>query len=298
MNAQNKALVSVVLPTYNNEASIGRALASVLLQEECDLEVVVVDDCSTDRTPEILAKFASADARVRVVRTQRNSGEGISRTLGIQQAVGQFVAAQDGDDISLAGRLRAQSQYLCDHPDIDWLATWGYAMTPGGQLLSAGDSLTDPESIKRRLFSGQMCVVGASAMVRREALLECHAYRDVPTPDFDLARRFAERYRIAALPSRLYAYVPVLKTKESRRYRQTARLLLRHRWEYGRRGTDARLAWRIVWNAAMGIVPFAPELARYARGARRGAPPVAPPGYETWLRRLAQLEYAVGQGTR
>ena len=140
-----------------------------------------------------------------------------------------------------------------------------------------------------------MCIVGASAMVRREALLDCRGYRDVPTPDFDLARRFVEHYRIAALSSRLYAYVQAQMSGQSMRYRQTARLLLRHQREYGSSARTPRLLWRVAWNTMMGTLPFAPQTVRYAREVRRKADVVALPGYESWLRRLDQLNQHVGQ---
>ena len=292
----NQPIVSVVLPTYNNESTISRALASVLLQEESDFEIVVVDDCSTDQTPAVLAKIAASDQRVRVVRTPRNSGEGISRTLGIQQALGLFIAAQDGDDISLPGRLRNQSEYLCAHSDIDWVGSWAYTMTSAGQLLTEVKKLTDPAAIKTRLVDGQMCIVGASAMIRRDALLDCQGYRSVHTPDYDLARRFIERYRIAVLPSHLYAYVPVVESKQSGRYRQTFRLMLRHRRDYGSKKTDARFLGRLLWNGLQGVVPFAPGITRFVRGARRRVHLVAPPGYEAWLRRLEEFAHKVGEG--
>lgn len=286
----SKPDVSVVLPTFNNEATIGRALASILLQQNCDFEVVVVDDCSTDRTSAILAQFESKDPRVRVLRTPRNSGEGFSRSLGIRHSVGEFVAAQDGDDISLPARLQMQSEYLLTHPDIHWVATWAYTMTSAAQLLQEITTPTNPETIRTRLVQGQMCIVGASVMVRRQALLDCRGYREVPTPDYDLARRFVERYAIAALPSPLYAYTPVLQSRQQQRYRAMFRLMLRHYHEYGGRRVDGRFLTRLLWNGLQGFVPLAPRFTRVLHSSARNAPALTSADYVTWLQRLREFE--------
>jgi glycosyltransferase involved in cell wall biosynthesis len=285
--------VSVVLPTYNNESTVGRALASILLQDGCDFEVIAVDS-STDRTPEILAAFAARDSRVRVVRTPADGGEGLARTFGIQQAAGEFVAAQDGDDISLPGRLRQQCAELHVRRDIHWLATWGYTMTPAGELVDEVKTSCQPGQIRARLINGQMSVIGASMMARRESVLNCGGYRSVPTPDFDLVRRFVESYAVAALPARLYAYVPALAVNQPRRYRAVFHWLLdqyraQHRAEMG-----VRFWLHLAWTGLQGFVPGAYPLTRWGRrlvGRARPAPLV--PGYQDWLVRLGDFEHHI-----
>ena len=290
----SQPIVSVVLPTYNNEATVGRALASILLQEGCDFELVAVDDCSTDRTPEILAAFAAHDSRMRVVRTPANSGEGFSRTFGIRQASGKFVAAQDGDDISLPGRLRQQCEGLLAQPDIDWLATWAYTMTPAGQLVNEVKTSVRADQIRAKLIDGQMCVVGASMMVRRDRVLDCGGYRSVPTPDFDLARRFVCRYAVAALPAYLYAYVPASAANQPLRYRANMRLFLAQYRDAGGRDATPRFWLRLVWTGLQGYVPFVYPVTRGIRKAlSRARPAPRPGGYEAWLSRLQQFEHDV-----
>src|ERR1700742_4118116 len=88
-------LFSVIIPTYNRCAFIGRALDSVLSQEGCDLEVIVVDDGSTDGTPEMLGRY---DRQIQILK-QSNKGPGAARNRGLQEASGEYVAFLDSDDL-------------------------------------------------------------------------------------------------------------------------------------------------------------------------------------------------------
>lgn len=102
--------VSVVLPAYNREASIAGAIDSVLRQSWCDLELIVVDDGSTDRT---LARARSLqDPRLRVIACPRNAGPSAARNRGLAEARGAWIAFQDSDDTWLPDKLGQQMQRL------------------------------------------------------------------------------------------------------------------------------------------------------------------------------------------
>lgn len=103
-------LVSVILPTRNRAALLPRAIASVLAQSHADLELIVVDDASSDSTPALLA--AIAEPRLRVLRRERNAGAAAARNAGLALARGEFVAFQDDDDIWLMQKLEAQLRAL------------------------------------------------------------------------------------------------------------------------------------------------------------------------------------------
>lgn len=89
--------VSIVIPVYNMEAHLRECLDSVLGQSHHDLEAVCVDDGSTDGSPRILAEYAAADERIRIV-TQQNAGSGPARNAGIRTAVGKYLMFLDPDD--------------------------------------------------------------------------------------------------------------------------------------------------------------------------------------------------------
>lgn len=89
-------LVSVILPTYNRAYCIAPAIASVLRQTHSNLELIIVDDCSTDNTAEIVN--AMDDDRVRLIRHERNRGAAAARNTGIAAARAALIAFQDSDD--------------------------------------------------------------------------------------------------------------------------------------------------------------------------------------------------------
>jgi len=100
-----KPLLSVIIPVYNVEPYLADCLKSVLSQSLRNLEVLVVDDGSTDRCPEIIAEFARSDARIRTFR-QANAGQGPARNLAVRHARGRFLAFLDADDLIPPGAYR------------------------------------------------------------------------------------------------------------------------------------------------------------------------------------------------
>lgn len=101
-------MVSVVIPSYNREATIERAVKSVLDQTYKDIEVIVVDDCSTDNTGKIVENMIKADNRVRYYKLEKNSGACVARNKGIDLAQGEYIAFQDSDDEWLPKKLELQ----------------------------------------------------------------------------------------------------------------------------------------------------------------------------------------------
>jgi len=123
------AEVAVVVPTWNRAHLLPASLASLLAQEGVDLEVVVVDDGSSDDTPALLARLAAADARLRVVRGA-HAGVAAARNAGIAASDAPFVAFHDSDDIALPGRLATPVAYLRAHPDVDLVIQNGRMLPP------------------------------------------------------------------------------------------------------------------------------------------------------------------------
>lgn len=91
-------LVSVIVPVYNKARHLEDSLRAVLLQDIASLEVICVDDCSTDDSLGVLKRFERNDARVKVVEHEQNKGAGYARNTGIDQAQGEFLAFLDADD--------------------------------------------------------------------------------------------------------------------------------------------------------------------------------------------------------
>jgi len=103
-----KELISVIMPAYNAEMTIEKSIRSILLQNYKELEMIVVDDGSTDRTAEIVRQLAREDSRVRLVRLENNQGCYPARNAALRASQGKYIAIQDCDDISMSTRLETQ----------------------------------------------------------------------------------------------------------------------------------------------------------------------------------------------
>ncbi len=110
--------MTVIIPAYNVEHVIRSSLDSVLAQTWTNLEIIVVDDCSTDTTVEIVKTYVQRDARVQLIRTETNSGPYVARNLALSQATGDFVTVNDADDWSHPKKIETQVQHLIENPSV------------------------------------------------------------------------------------------------------------------------------------------------------------------------------------
>ena len=104
--------VSVVMPAYNAAATIGSSMRSVLVQEGVDLDLIVVDDLSTDATGEIIRESATRDPRIVPIRQAKNGGVAAARNAAIEAARGRLVAFLDSDDQWYPGKLASQVEFM------------------------------------------------------------------------------------------------------------------------------------------------------------------------------------------
>lgn len=106
------SLVSIVTPVHNSEAFITGCIESVFSQTYTDWEHILVDDCSTDKSAEIVKKYANKDSRVKLISLEVNSGAGIARNKAIDAAVGDYIAFLDSDDQWAAEKLERQLGFM------------------------------------------------------------------------------------------------------------------------------------------------------------------------------------------
>lgn len=110
--------VTVIMPVYNASDVIRTSMESVLLQSWTNLELIVVDDCSTDSSVDIVKEYMKRDRRVRLLSTRLNSGPYVARNIALDQATGDFITCNDADDWSHPIKIETQVKHLIDNPNV------------------------------------------------------------------------------------------------------------------------------------------------------------------------------------
>lgn len=215
-------LVSVILPAYNAETFIEQTLASVLAQTYTNIEVLVVDDGSRDRTAEIVESIAQKDHSIILLR-QSNAGVAAARNLAIQNSKGEYIAPIDADDIWYPQKLEKQVQCLLQaEQSVGLVYAWSMLINeeglPTGEYFNnnqEGDVYTELLYVN---FIGN-----ASTPLIRRACFERIGYYNCKfkehngqgLEDWDLYIRIAEFYQFLVVPEFLLGYRQVIGSMSS-----------------------------------------------------------------------------------
>ncbi|MEM1211381.1 MAG: glycosyltransferase family 2 protein [Planctomycetota bacterium] len=206
LSGKNPA-VTVLMPAYNAEAFVRRAVKSVLRQTLDDLELLVYDDASTDRTPEILAGFARRDRRVKVIRTEK-SGYAVNLARGLDEAKGRYIARMDADDICTRRRLEWQVAALEGDDRMVAVGGQGLEVDSWGWAIQPWRVPEDHETIDRLHMAGRCGQLIHPAMIFRAEVLRSVGYDPSfePAEDFELWLRLAESGRLGNVPGLVLRY--------------------------------------------------------------------------------------------
>jgi glycosyltransferase involved in cell wall biosynthesis len=166
MNKQHR--ISVIIPTYNHAQYLGEAIESVLSQDYPDMEVIVVDDGSSDNTREVTANYVGKIICVE----QPNGGCALARNTRLNIATGEYIAFLDSDDSLLSGALLVRAEYLDNHPRVglvcgDVIETYNKR----DQRLKSL-RISPPKKLDNfRWETVEYCATSSSVMVRRTCFL-------------------------------------------------------------------------------------------------------------------------------
>lgn len=302
-------LVSVVVPAFNAAATVERALASVLSQSFGDLELIVVDDASTDDTAARVA--AMDDPRIRLLRLDENGGESRAMNAGIAAARGTHIAFQDADDEWLPGKLARQVDVIEADPDISFVCSGLVHIYPDRRIVDiAGFAPSD--ALWKRLLA-ETLVAKPCVLARRSALEAAGPFDEslATGADQDMWIRLALQGTVVEVPEVLVNVFRQPDSLSNRYLDRTADYLLpaiaRHTERLEPRLTRAEL--RHIWAtryASIGRLYYGAGhlragLGYLVRAVGHGYPPLetllyvlsaSPPG-----RRLKRL-LGLGQATR
>ncbi len=190
--------ISILLPVYNDELNIARSTESLLRQTKRDIQLVVIDDGSTDQTPKILASFA--DERLKVIRAQ-HAGICGALNLGVTHCSGEYIARMDSDDISDVTRLERQYEFLETHRDHVLVGSWCNVVREDGTVVNRFRPPVTDAGI-RKAMPWYNPIVHSSVLMRAETLRLTGGFSVALTRvghDYDLWWKFLARGSAANL---------------------------------------------------------------------------------------------------
>lgn len=200
-------LVSVVMSVYNDGPFVKEAVASILGQSFGDFEFVIVDDGSIDDSVQQIKEFC--DPRIRLLR-QGNRGLAEALNRGIKASRGQYIARQDGDDISEPWRLEKQVRHLEANSEIGLMGSQVSIIDESGKILVTMDFPGDDHSLQRLLLSDGKAIplYHGAVMFRKSAAIKAGLYRPEfkQAQDLDFFLRLAEGTQLANFPEVAYRW--------------------------------------------------------------------------------------------
>lgn len=195
-------LISIVIPLYNKQSSIGRTIESILRQTYSNYEIIIIDDGSTDGSLEIVKKYA--DSHIGIIN-QENAGVSVARNRGVKESKGEFISFLDADDEWKEDYLELQVKMIQDYPDCDVFAT-AYESKDGLNQIT-------PTIYRGLRFKGQMGFLDnyfevasisnppiwtSAVVVRKNAIMSIGGFPEGVTSGEDLLTwaRLACKYKI------------------------------------------------------------------------------------------------------
>jgi glycosyltransferase involved in cell wall biosynthesis len=202
--------VSVIIPVYNRGEYIRETVESVLYQDYQDVELIVVDDGSTDNSYEILLEYAEQGLlKLLTHLAHENRGQSAALNLGLKEASGEFIAILDSDDFFSPGKLSSQVSFLNDNQQIDFVYGMGLAIDSNGKPLfnTLAESHREVGRPDELLLDCYVAIPGGS-LVRKSLFDKVGGFEELfrAGQDHDMALRLFESGRVAYVPEIVFHY--------------------------------------------------------------------------------------------
>ncbi|MBE9186705.1 glycosyltransferase family 2 protein [Microcoleus sp. LEGE 07076] len=212
-NNLNPPLVSVIIPAYNAEEFIAKTLESVLSQTYQNIEILVVNDGSTDTTPEIVKSFAQKDSRI-ILLQQSNTGVAAARNRAIEKAKGEYIAPIDADDIWYPQNLEKQIEcFIKSEPTVGVVYSWSVDINEQDLLTGGFYNSTIEGEVYPILVYKYFIGNASSSLIRRACLEKIGGYNcqfklenAQGCEDWELHLRIAQHYQFKVVPEYLVGY--------------------------------------------------------------------------------------------
>lgn len=196
--------ISVIMPAYNAEKYIGEAMDSILAQTFEDFEFIILNDCSRDRTEEIILSYT--DPRIVYLKNEENMGVAATLNKGLEVAKGEYIARMDADDISLPERFEKQVAFLEDNPRVAVLSSLVLVFDEKGNTRQSGYCVSSEQMKIDLIFASALS--HPSVMMRREVIVALGGYdrRFEGLEDYELWCRVSAEHQLAVYPQVLLRY--------------------------------------------------------------------------------------------
>lgn len=163
----NNNLVSIITPVYNAEKFIGETIASVINQTYTEWEMILVDDCSTDKSAEIVKSFSEIDSRIKYHKLEINSGAAVSRNTALDMAKGRYIAFLDSDDLWEKNKLSLQLDFMKKN-NIEFSFTDYSLITEDGESYNTlNKAITVPKEIDYNFLLKNTIILCSSVIIDR-----------------------------------------------------------------------------------------------------------------------------------
>lgn len=203
-----KPLVSIVIPSFNAGSYIRECLESIFFQTYKNIEIIIIDDCSTDNTQKIVKTFQKKDKRIRYFKNSTNQGVAEAFNFGVLQAKSKLIARMDADDIMFPDRIEKQTQYLLEQPDTVVVGGQCVVINKQGEITGSKNFPLTDKQIKDQLF--QTVPMQQPTIMINTALIptvdNLTRKRFSPAEDYDLFFRLSQYGKFANLKSNTLYY--------------------------------------------------------------------------------------------
>lgn len=199
-------LVSVIIPAYNASAVVEESIRSMMSQTYRNIEIIVIDDKSSDNTCRLVEKLKLEDPRIILVENHINIGIGANRNRGIELARGDYICWQDADDISIATRIDHQLSYLQQHKEVGAVGGYIRFFDENGDGVLRIYSEKDSD-LRRDIFKHNP-IAQPALMIRAEVYSRVGGY-DMKlrvSEDLDMFFRIGEVYKFANIQELVLMY--------------------------------------------------------------------------------------------
>jgi glycosyltransferase involved in cell wall biosynthesis len=174
MSAPEAPQISVLMSVYNGLPYLAEAIESILIQSYRDFEFIIIDDCSSDGSLELIEEYARKDPRIRFIRNQQRLGLGTNLKHGVQIAKGEWIARMDADDISMPQRLAQQMGYVSANPKIDIVGSYAIDIDERGNKIGERRCPATHQYIIKYIWTCP--IIHPTAFIRKSGLISAGSY--------------------------------------------------------------------------------------------------------------------------